>query len=94
MKSDSKSRLEELAVIDMKFLHGSNDAPVIAILYQDAKALRHIKTYQLRLREKELAEGPWQYPNCEQTSSLLIPVPAPAGVLRGTGCFGVFFFFF
>lgn len=66
-------------MLDIKFLYGHDDAPTIAILYQDSKSLRHVKTYKLLLKEKELAEGPWQHPNVEPTANMLVPIPAPTG---------------
>ena len=44
-------RLEELMVIDIKFLHGCK-LPTVAVLYQDTKEARHFKTYQVLLKEK------------------------------------------
>ncbi|KAF1772263.1 HAD-like domain [Phytophthora cactorum] len=51
-------RLDELRVIDIKFLHGYNK-PTICVLYEDYKAARHLKTYHILLKEKDFAEGPW-----------------------------------
>ncbi len=64
--------------MDLKFLHGC-PVPTVAILFQDPKEMRHVKTYQLHGKEKELSEGPWQHPNVEAGASMLIPVPAPLG---------------
>ena len=44
-------RLEELQVIDIKFLHGAK-LPTVAVLYQDTKEARHFKTYQVLLKDK------------------------------------------
>ncbi|KAI9993806.1 hypothetical protein PInf_016327 [Phytophthora infestans] len=71
-------RLDELRVIDIKFLHGYNK-PTICVLYEDYKAARHVKTYHILLKEKDFAEGPWSQSNVESGASLLIPVPAPTG---------------
>ena len=51
-------RLEELAVIDIAFLH-RYPKPTLAVLYQDTKEARHLKTYELSLRDKDFHEGPW-----------------------------------
>jgi len=44
-------RLEELNVIDMTFL-AACAVPTVALLYEDAKHARHIKTYALGMRSK------------------------------------------
>ena len=75
-------RLEELVVVDMKFLYGSDDMPALAILYQDSKNLRHVKTYKVHMKEKELVAGEWQHLNVEPTASLLVPLPAGTLFLR------------
>src|SRR5690606_23526269 len=80
-------RLEELNVIDIKFLAGVTTdkvkgqckLPTIAVLYQDTKYSRHIKTYQISVKNKEFKEGPFQQSNVEADSSMLIPVPLPFG---------------
>jgi DNA damage-binding protein 1 len=73
-------RLEEQNVLDLKFLHGAAPSkPVLAILYQDSKGSRHVKTYEVNLKEKEFQEGPWTLPNVESGASLLIPLPQPFG---------------
>lgn len=69
-------RLEELVVVDMKFVHHSDDWPQVAILYQDSKGQRHLKTYKVQLKEKELIPGDFQHMNLEPTAALLIPLPA------------------
>ena len=49
-------RLEELNVIDAAFLAGC-PAPTVALLYEDAKHARHIKTYSIQMRSKVGAAG-------------------------------------
>ena len=44
-------RIDELNVIDMVFLEGCAK-PTIAVLYQDNKDARHIKTYEVVVKEK------------------------------------------
>ncbi|KDO31423.1 hypothetical protein SPRG_04038 [Saprolegnia parasitica CBS 223.65] len=70
-------RMDELRVIDVKFLFGCAK-PTIAVLYEDQKG-RHVKTYVVLAKERELAEGPWSQSHVESSANLLIPVPAPAG---------------
>ncbi len=66
-------------MLDMKFLHGCPAGPTFAVLYQDAKDSRHLKTYQIQLKEKELLDGPFHHANVEPSASMLIPVPSPTG---------------
>jgi DNA damage-binding protein 1 len=44
-------RLEELKVLDVAFLHGCA-APTLSVLYEDTKEQRHIRTYEVSLRDK------------------------------------------
>jgi DNA damage-binding protein 1 len=62
----------------MRFLHGTSK-PTIAILTQDARESRHVKTYEINLRDKEFQEGPFNLPNVEGGASILITVPQPLG---------------
>lgn len=47
-------RLEELNVIDLKFLHGCAK-PTLALLHQDPKNARHLRTYVVDLKAKARA---------------------------------------
>ncbi|KAJ0398425.1 hypothetical protein ATCC90586_003567 [Pythium insidiosum] len=78
LKEAFNIRLDELRVIDIKFLHGYSK-PTICVLYEDCKGARHVKTYVILLKEKDFAEGPWHHANVEAGASLLIPVPMPLG---------------
>lgn len=71
-------RLEELNVITMDFLYGC-ERPTIAILYQDTKQSKHIRTYAISLRDKEFEEGPWHHNNLDMGANIIIPVPMPLG---------------
>ncbi|XP_071830754.1 DNA damage-binding protein 1-like [Apostichopus japonicus] len=70
-------RLEELNVIDVAFLHGCQ-VPTIAFVHQDSQG-RHVKTYEVNLREKEFDKGPWKQDNVETEASMVIAVPQPFG---------------
>lgn len=49
-------RLDENCVVDMKFLHSPlGGRPLLAVLYEDTRRARHIKTYEVALREKVIA---------------------------------------
>ncbi|XP_010434237.1 PREDICTED: DNA damage-binding protein 1b [Camelina sativa] len=81
LKEAFNIRLEELQVLDIKFLYGCVK-PTIAVLYQDNKDARHLKTYEISLKDKEFVEGPWSQNNLDNGADLLIPVPSPlCGVL-------------
>jgi len=70
-------RLEELNVIDVKFLHGCKQ-PTLAVLHEDTKRQRHLKTYEVSLRDKDLVAC-WSQPHVDEFACLVIPVPAPLG---------------
>lgn len=71
-------RLEELEVLDIKFLVGFAK-PTIAVLYEDQRFARHIKTYTVNTRDREFVAGPWAQFNVEHNASELVPVPEPFG---------------
>ncbi|XP_020599967.1 DNA damage-binding protein 1 [Phalaenopsis equestris] len=78
LKEAFNIRLEELQVLDIKFLYGCSK-PTIAVLYQDNKDARHLKTYEVALKDKDFIEGPWSQNNLDNGAGLLIPVPLPLG---------------
>lgn len=42
--------------MDLKFLHSPlGGRPLLAVLYEDTRRARHIKTYEVALREKVIA---------------------------------------
>ncbi|CAI5489016.1 unnamed protein product [Closterium sp. Naga37s-1] len=78
LKEAFNIRLEELQVIDIKFLFAC-ERPTIAVLYQDNKDARHVKTYEVQVRDKDFTDGPWQQSNLDGGAALIIPVPPPMG---------------
>ncbi|KAF8391008.1 hypothetical protein HHK36_023308 [Tetracentron sinense] len=78
LKEAFNIRLEELQVLDIKFLYGCSK-PTIVVLYQDNKDARHVKTYEVALKDKDFVEGPWSQNNLDNGAGLLIPVPLPLG---------------
>eukprot|EP00873_Tetraselmis_striata_P003032 jgi/Tetstr1/423296/TSEL_013995.t1 len=64
-------RLEELNVIDVKFLHGCKQ-PTLAVLHEDTKRQRHLKTYEVSLRDKDLVAC-WSQPHVDEFACLVIP---------------------
>ncbi|XP_048584985.1 DNA damage-binding protein 1 [Nematostella vectensis] len=70
-------RLEELHVVDIQFLYGCAN-PTIVFIYQDPHG-RHVKTYEINLRDHEFAKGPWKQDNVEVEACRVIAVPNPLG---------------
>jgi len=50
-------RLEELNVVDLKFLPGCA-RPTLALLWQDPKQARHVRTYVVDAKQKARARAP------------------------------------
>lgn len=44
-------RVDELAVLSMEFLYGC-PRPTVALLYTDNKDARHLRTYEISLKDK------------------------------------------
>ncbi|KAH8972743.1 hypothetical protein BDL97_01G007000 [Sphagnum fallax] len=76
LKEASNISLKELQVLDIKFLYGCSK-PTIALLYQDNKDTRHLKTYEVQV--EEFIEGTWFQNNLDNGAGLLIPIPLPLG---------------
>ncbi|XP_041365594.1 DNA damage-binding protein 1-like isoform X2 [Gigantopelta aegis] len=74
-------RLEELMVIDMQFLHGCQ-APTVILVHQDQHG-RHVKTYEISLREKEFQKGPWKQDNVETEACMVIADPIGGALIIG-----------
>lgn len=71
-------RLHELRVLNIVFLDGFAH-PTLGLLYEDNRGGKHVKTYSILVKERELVEGPWYQSNVEPGARLLVPVPSPAG---------------
>ena len=78
MKEAFNVALNETRIIDIKFLYGC-PKPTICLLYQDNRNVRHVKTWVVDTKEKELTPGPWSQSNVEFGASMIIPVPSPLG---------------
>ncbi|CAN6454562.1 unnamed protein product [Victoria cruziana] len=48
-------------------------------LFKDNKDARHVKTYEVVLKDKDFVEGPLSQNNLDNGAGLLIPVPMPLG---------------
>jgi DNA damage-binding protein 1 len=49
---------------------------------QDTYATRNVKTYEIDMETRQMADGPWVQHSVDAGASILIPVPAPTGVRR------------
>ena len=70
-------RLDAIRLLDLRFLHGCQ-RPTLCILYEDNRRARHVKTFIVDAREKELTPGPWLQNNVEHNAQTIIPVPSPS----------------
>ena len=51
------ARIDELKVLDIVFLTGSESAAAVAVLYQDNKGARHVKSYGIDAPRKASGAG-------------------------------------
>lgn len=88
-------RLEEQGVIDIVFLRSSpsssssapsssasassSSKPTIALLHEDASGQRHVRTYEINSKERDLADGPWSLSGCDPGATTLAAVPSALG---------------
>lgn len=52
-------RLDCLRPIDIKFVHGCGK-PTISVLFEDDKNMRHMRSYTVEVKDKELIPTAWQ----------------------------------
>ncbi|RVD84441.1 uncharacterized protein DFL_006190 [Arthrobotrys flagrans] len=76
-------RMNELKVINMAFLYGTN-VPVIAVLYLDSKKSVHLITYEVNVtkravKDPEFTQWGIKANNLDHGAKILIPVPNPTG---------------
>lgn len=77
-------RMDELNILDMCFLtpsHLNTDKPILAVLYEDTRRVRHLKTYILYAEQEELEETVWFQTNLAITADMMIPVHAFGSLL-------------
>ncbi|KAI9168227.1 hypothetical protein H9P43_007599 [Blastocladiella emersonii ATCC 22665] len=65
-------RMPEQHVLSLAALRDDTDA--FAVLFQDAKGTRHVRTYTVSLRDKELAAGPIKQVTVPASAHLLVPL--------------------
>ncbi|GJY40336.1 DNA damage-binding protein 1 [Tanacetum coccineum] len=66
-------RLEELQVLDIKFLYGC-PKPTIVVLYHDNKDARYVKTYEVSLKGKDFVKGEETIVYCSASAFKSIPI--------------------
>jgi len=65
--------------LDIKFLcTPASSKPTLCVLYEDNNAFRHIKTFTVDSREKELSQGPWQ--SSKVSGHLILPINIVSGL--------------
>ncbi|KAG0339195.1 DNA damage-binding protein 1a [Podila humilis] len=85
--------IDEVIIISMDFLHGTVK-PTLAVLYQDQKKIRHVKTYELDVKAKEktkTTETGWTQSGLAGAQRC-IAVPQPIGGLLVIGEYSVSYF--
>ena len=82
-------RIEELDLVDMVLLHGYS-SPTMAVLYEDSKKNRHVRTYQILVDTQDISDGPWRHTMYDPDAAILVALPVPkntGGARRGgDGC--------
>ncbi|KAK6363811.1 DNA damage-binding protein 1, variant 2 [Orbilia blumenaviensis] len=76
-------RMNELRVINMTFLYGTN-VPVLAVLYSDSRKMVHLITYEVNVtkravKDPEFTEWYIKASSLDHGAKILIPVPGPIG---------------
>ncbi|KAH8557053.1 CPSF A subunit region-domain-containing protein [Umbelopsis sp. PMI_123] len=71
-------RIDEVNLLSSVMLQGV-EHPTVMILYEDTRAARHVKTYEINLRSKDKTGGANFRAKVEAGANLLIAVPAPIG---------------
>ena len=70
--------IEEVTIMSMVFLHGCQ-RPTLAVLFQDKKEVRHVKTYEIDLKNTDKTETGWIQSGLSGASTC-IAVPSPIGM--------------
>lgn len=79
ISSSSSSRRQGRPDESMGRRSDSSPSSMLAVLYQDIHESRHLKTYLIDIRDKELKEGHWHSMLVDSDARFLIPVPSPQG---------------
>ncbi|KAG0223154.1 DNA damage-binding protein 1a [Actinomortierella wolfii] len=77
--------IEEITLMSMTFLHGY-EKPTLAVLFQDTKENRHVKTYEIDIRGADVKMNETGWGRSDLSGArMLVPVPAPLGGLLVVG---------
>ncbi|KAF9543117.1 DNA damage-binding protein 1a [Mortierella hygrophila] len=82
--------IDEVTIMSMVFLHGCQ-RPTLALLYQDKKEVRHVKTYEFDLKNKDKSETGWAQSGLSGARTC-IAVPAPIGGFLVVGEYSISYF--
>ncbi|KAF8976248.1 DNA damage-binding protein 1a, partial [Entomortierella lignicola] len=82
--------IDEITIMSMTFLYGCQ-RPTLAVLYQDKKEIRHVKTYEFDLKTKEKSETGWIQSGLTGAVTC-IAVPSPIGGLLVVGEYSISYF--
>lgn len=77
-------RMEELNILHMCFLpseHFETHKPVLALLFEDTRYARHLRTYFIDVEQQELEEGPWTQYNMLNVAEMMIPILPFGGLI-------------
>eukprot|EP00210_Caulerpa_lentillifera_P005156 g4928.t1 len=77
-------RMEELNILHTCFLpseHFDTHKPVLALLYEDTRYARHLKTYLVDMDQQELEEGPWMQYSMLNVAEVMIPILPFGGLI-------------
>jgi DNA damage-binding protein 1 len=69
--------LQELNVLAIVPI--DHQLPSFALLFEDAKEARHVRTYSISLKDKDAIQGPIDRISVPQSAHMLIPLPSPLG---------------
>ncbi|KAF9098142.1 DNA damage-binding protein 1a [Mortierella sp. AD031] len=82
--------IDEVTIMSMVFLHGCQ-RPTLALLYQDKKEVRHVKTYEFDLKNKDKSETGWIQSGLSGARTC-IAVPSPIGGFLVVGEYSISYF--
>ena len=66
-------------LLDMGFLHGAS-RPTLVLLHEDDVGGKHLKTFYVDTRDRDLSDGPWGKSHVDLNAHSIVPAPT-AGVV-------------
>ncbi|KAG0048736.1 DNA damage-binding protein 1a [Gryganskiella cystojenkinii] len=82
--------IDEVTIMSMCFLYGTS-RPTLAVLHQDKKEVRHVKTYEFDLKTKDKYETGWVQSGLTGAKTC-VAVPTPIGGLLVIGEYSISYF--